>query len=111
MKYKNTCSRIRHRLILQQELKTPDSAGGFVRTWQDITDLWAEITPLNGKEKFFSERLQSALTHRVFIRYRSGITTENRLVFNGRALNIRSVMNIDEKNAVLELLVEEGADV
>lgn len=46
---KNTATLLRHRLTLQQEVKTADGAGGYVRTWQNIADLWAEIISVNLK--------------------------------------------------------------
>ena len=42
------------------------------------------------------------------MRYRSGVTPAMRLVFDERIFNIRTIHNIDEKNDMLELLVEEG---
>ena len=48
MAKKNTCSRLRHRLALQQEVVTGDDAGGFTRSWQELAQLWAEIQPITG---------------------------------------------------------------
>lgn len=109
-KFKNSCSRIRQRLTLQQEIRTGDSAGGYVRSWQNVADIWAEITPLTGKEKLFSERLQGSITHRILIRFRSDITTENRLFFENRVFNIRSVSNVKELGDTMEILAEEGVE-
>ena len=113
----NTVSRLRHRLMLQQEVQTPDGAGGYTRSWQDIAALWAEIIPLtgsgssacgSGKEAFFAGQIQSEISHRILLRYRSGITPAMRLVFESRAFNIRSVAETDEKRDTLQLLVQEG---
>ncbi len=110
---KNTTTRLRHRLTLQQEIQTADGAGGYTRTWQDIADLWAEINPANakslyGRERLYAGQLQSEISHKVTIRYRSGITTAMRLLFGNRAFNIRAISNIQESNETIELLVEEG---
>lgn len=110
---KNTTTRLRHRLTLQQEVKTIDGAGGYVRTWQNIADLWAEISSINGKsiygrEKLYAGQIQSEISHKITIRYRNGISTEMRLLFENRAFNIRAVLNIQENNDILELMVEEG---
>lgn len=110
---KNMATRLRHRLTLQQEIKTADGAGGYVRSWQNVADLWAEIDSANGKsyghEKLYAGQVQAEISHKVMIRYRSGISTAMRLLFGNRVFNIRSIRNVQENNDVLELLVEEGA--
>ncbi len=110
---RNTSTRLRHRLTLQQEVQTADGAGGYIRSWQNITDLWAEISQVSGRSIYGSEKLQygkiqSGITHKITIRYRSGISTAMRLLFENRAFNIRAVTNIRENDEILELLVEEG---
>lgn len=105
-------SRLRHRVTLQEETRTSDGQGGYVRSWSDLCGLWAEITPIYStdkqRESVVGEQLQDMVTHKITLRYRAGITARQRIVFNGRALYIRSVINRDEANIKLELLVEEG---
>lgn len=108
MKRKTTSSRLRHRLTLQEEVMTPDGAGGYARTWENVADIWSEIAPISGKERFFAGHIQAQCTHRITLRYRDDITAKHRLVFEERLFNIRSVMNRHEDNELLELLVEEG---
>jgi SPP1 family predicted phage head-tail adaptor len=103
-----TSSRLRHRLTLQAEVMTPDGAGGYVRTWNDVANIWAEIIPFSGRERFFSGKIQAETTHRILLRYRSDITAAHRLMFENRIFNIRAIMNAREQRDVLELLVEEG---
>ena len=110
---KNTSTTLRHRLTLQQEVKTPDGAGGYTRSWQNVADLWAEISPIStrviyGSEKLFAGQMQASLSHKVTIRYRSGLSTAMRLLFDNRAFNIRAISNASEGKDVIELLVEEG---
>lgn len=105
---KNTSSRLRQRLTLQRENKTPDGAGGYVRNWENAADLWAEIIPLRGKEEFFAARLQTKATHRILVRYRQGVEAGQRLVFDTRAFYIRHIADAGINSDVLELLTEEG---
>jgi SPP1 family predicted phage head-tail adaptor len=105
---RNTSSRLRQRLTLQQEVQTPDTAGGYTRGWQDVADLWAEIIPITGREKLFADQLQSQISHKIVLRYRAGVSAGQRLMFETRAFNIRYVFNIGEDNEMLELLAEEG---
>jgi SPP1 family predicted phage head-tail adaptor len=108
---KNTSSRLRQRLTLQQEAQAPDTAGGYTRSWQNVADLWAEITPVTGREKLFADQMQSQISHKIALRYRAGVSAGQRLVFETRAFNIRYVFNVGENNEMLELLAEEGVAI
>ncbi len=110
---KNITTVLRHRLTLQEEIRTMDGAGGYIGVWQDVADLWAEISPIStrviyGNEKLFAGQIQSSLSHKITIRYRSNISTAMRFIFQGRAFNIRSISSVHEKKDIIELLVEEG---
>lgn len=109
---RNTSSMLRHRLTLQKEVQAPDGAGGYVRSWQDVVDLWAEVIPLKGKEGgreiFLAARLQSTVTHRIIIRYRQGVNASQRLLFENRAFHIRHVSDTGSSSEMLELFAEEG---
>lgn len=115
---RNMCSRLRHRLILQQEVLTPDDGGGFSRSWEDVAQLWAEIQPIagggsrldvsSGREIVAGEQVVGILSHRIMLRWRSGVTSAMRLVFEGRVFNIRYVAVAHEDKEMLELLVQEG---
>jgi SPP1 family predicted phage head-tail adaptor len=113
----NTVSRLRHRLTLQQEVRTPDGAGGYTRSWEDVAELWGEIIPLtgsgssargSGKEIVFAGQIQAEISHRILLRYRSDITPAMRLLYENRLFNIRMVADPDEKRDTLQLLVQEG---
>jgi len=114
----NLSSRLRHRVTLQQEVQSADGAGGTNKTWADVVDLWAEITPLtgaqtaaskgSGKEVLFADQLQAEISHRIVVRYRDGVTTAMRLAYESRIFNIRFVANNNEFGQQLELLVQEG---
>ena len=115
---RNTCSRLRHLLTLQHEVQTSDSAGGYSKSWADVASLWAEIvvmggtssvlSKLSGKKYLFAGQIESEITHRILLRYRDGVTSAMRLVFENRVFNIRYVVDSDETRNTLELLVQEG---
>jgi SPP1 family predicted phage head-tail adaptor len=99
---------LRKRVTLQAETPSTDSAGGYALVWTDVMTVWAEIIPASGQKIFTDGHLEGHVTHRVTMRYQSGITTDMRLTCNGRVFNIRSVLNSGESNRWLELLVVEG---
>jgi len=105
---KNTASLLRHRLSLQQEVLNPDGAGGYTRTWQTIVDLWAEINPISGREKLFASQLQAEISHKITIRYRTGVNSSMRFLYENRIFNIRAILNPKENDEVLEIWADEG---
>lgn len=100
-------ARLRHRVTLQERSRTPDGQGGFTEAWADVADLWAEIKPQKSYERFQAMQTQSPTTHKITVRYRSGVTTRHRLLYRGRVFDIKGVVNPEEGNATLELTVLE----
>ncbi len=105
---KNTTSRLRHKLALQQEVRISDGVGGYAKSWHTLVEVWAEIKPLTGSEQLVAGQLQGASNYKIALRYRSDITAGMRFLFDGRVFNIRSVLNIDEKRDMLDVLAQEG---
>lgn len=105
---RNHASRLRHKLTLQIETRSADDVGGYIRSWSDVVELWAEINPVSGGEKLFGGQLQPEITHKILLRYRDDINSGMRLKFENRVFNIRYVINVAEKNEVLEILATEG---
>lgn len=101
----------RHRITLQQASREPDGMGGFMESWQDIATVWAEVQPLMGKAYMVAKQTQSALSHRVRIRYRDGVTPDMRVQFGTRHFIIDAVLCPDERKHELHLMcVERSTD-
>jgi SPP1 family predicted phage head-tail adaptor len=99
---------MKHRVTLQESTITGDSQGGFTESWADTIGLWAQITPLKGWELMRAQQLQTTITHKITIRYRTGITTAMRFLLDGtRILQIKQVIDVDEAHAYLEILCVE----
>lgn len=101
---------MRHRLILQRRVSAPDNGGGISPGWADIAELWAEVTPVSGREAIQAMRLASLASYRVRLRFRADISAADRLIFNQKILNIRSLTDADARGRWLECVCEEGAD-
>ncbi len=102
---------LRREVTLQSPVEITDGAGGFSVSWSDVATVWADVRPLSGSEQWMARKLQSAITHRVTLRYRAGVTARMRILYGTRVFNIRTVINIDEANEFLELLAEEGVGI
>jgi SPP1 family predicted phage head-tail adaptor len=53
-------------------------------------------------------QLQERVSHKITIRFRSGITAKMRIKFGTRMFNIRSVINIEERSRWIEIMADEG---
>jgi SPP1 family predicted phage head-tail adaptor len=86
---------LKHRVTIQQPVLTPDGAGGFAESWQNIPaapDVYAAITPVNSGEQLKFGQLEATATHRIIIRYRTDITPSMRLVdTDGTVYTLNSV--------------------
>lgn len=99
---------LRHSIEWQQEQTTPDGMGGQTRAWATVATVRAFIKPTTGNERWHAMRTEANVTHRIFMRYRSDLTPAMRIVYNGRAFQVKAVLNIEERNKWLEVHATEG---
>jgi SPP1 family predicted phage head-tail adaptor len=91
-----------------------DAAGGQTVSWEDIADLWCQITPGGGKELAAGGAVRAETTHSAKMRYHPQIIPKNRLIgvapptLVGRIFNITSVNNVEERNREMDLVLSEG---
>lgn len=100
--------KLRHTIAIERETRTPDGAGGSTLTWASVASPRAFIKPMSGGERLQAMRIEANVTHRIFIRYRSDILTSDRINFNGRLMQIRALINIEERNRWIEIYADEG---
>lgn len=103
---------LRHTVAVQQATETGDGMGGFSTSWANVTGMGAipaAIWPLKSAERLDSMKLEEQVTHKIRIRYRSGITAKMRIYWSDTAktFNIVSIINPDERNILLEMLATE----
>lgn len=71
--------RLRHRVTIQRRLESRDTYGGEAETWSDVATVWAEISPLIGREYIEARQETGELPVKIRMRYRSGIQADMRL--------------------------------
>ncbi len=103
--------KMRHRIEVYEPARTPDGSGGFTRSNAKFLECWAEVKPLNAKEKLKYMALQQETTHPVMIRYHELVTQGKFFKYDGRDFYINSVTRRGERNEFLELLAREGGPV
>ena len=100
---------LRHRLALQSatEADSGTGSGQLDKTWTTYATVWGSITPLSGRELTEQQQVISEVTHKARIRYRSGVTSEHRIVWDSRTFEIDNVLNWSERNIYLDLMIKE----
>jgi len=85
--------KLRHRVKLQAFTTTVDPDTGYRdKAWVDVAPLWAEVAPLSGREFIAAAATQSAVTARITIRHRAGVTNNHRIMHGGVIYNIEAVL-------------------
>lgn len=98
---------LRTPLILEAVSSIPDGAGGFVEDWQEIAALMGHVEPLRSSSRWSGEQRVESSTHRVTMRFRTGVEAEMRLRRNGRIFLIETVHDPDETARYLICLCRE----
>jgi len=95
------------RVTVQAVSRASDGQGGFTESWADEATIHAAIEPVKAWEKYQAMQTQTPVTHKVTVRYLAGLTTKKRLLYGTRVLDIKEVINVDERSAFMELKVIE----
>ena len=66
---------------------------------------------MSGREVLQEVRLESRVTHRIILRYRSDVTAGMRVVWGARVFSVQAVINLGERDRFTQLLAMEGGAV
>ncbi len=89
---------LRHRLAIQSKTNSVTAHGSFTENWSTDDTVYGAVLPLTGKEFFADDSVESNVSHRIVIRYYSGLTASQRFLWGSRAFNIVAVLNTEERN-------------
>ena len=98
--------RMRHRITFQRPTEEKDRLSGYKDDWFDVATVWAQVSPVSGRE-YLSQVRETMVSHKIYCRYRAGITPGMRIKFGDRIFRIISVLNWDERNEGLTIMCEE----
>ena len=100
--------KLRHQITIQQVSETQGADGSVIETWSICVTIQASIDPVSGLEYFVAHAIQADVTHRISLRYLSGITPKMRVNYSSRIFDIQSVINMGERNRELQLMCRES---
>lgn len=103
--------KMRHRITFQEFDGESDDYGDPLETddshWEPVATAWAAIDPISGREFYAAEQSQSEVTHKVRLRYRSGLTTAMRIYLGSRRFKIISIIDWEERHESLLIMCKE----
>ena len=99
--------RLRHRVSIQSTSESTDAFGALTDSWSTDATVWASIEPISGREAQIAKQTNPLVSHRVVMRYRSGVTPKNRILFGSSVYHITEVINPDQRNISLRLMCIE----
>lgn len=109
----------KQKVLVERQVLVADNYGGQTNTWTTVGTYYAWVRPLSTYESVINQQLRGSTTHKIIIRYVSGLanvktTSSYRLTLDSRVHNIVGIKNLDGtfKNygkAFQELLTNENA--
>jgi SPP1 family predicted phage head-tail adaptor len=99
--------RLRHKCLIEQSTETPNEFGEPITTWKAFASAWMSIEPIKGNEFFSALHVQSEIDSKIVLRWSCKIenmTDKFRIVFNGKIYDIKSVINVDERNKEIHVM-------
>jgi len=98
--------RLDRQIVLKSYAEVKDSFGGITESYSDVATVWAEVTPLRGNQFFAAQQVNSAITTKFRIRYRSDVDARWRIGFKGKEYDIVGVPSEIGRNEGLEIMAK-----
>lgn len=83
------------RITIEQATTTQNEVGESVLAWTTFATVWAAVDSLSARETERFAETVGFMTHRIKIRYLSGLTSAMRIVYRNRVLEIGQIMEQD----------------
>ena len=97
--------RLKHLITIQRETVTQDATGNVITAWADLAkDIRAYVEPQQGSEFFAGKERHADVTVKIVMRFLAGITTKDRIIFDGLTYDILSVLDRNGKGADLVIM-------
>lgn len=104
----------RHRVTIQQRSTAQDESGQQSGAWRTLmADLPAEIDTLSVREVVAAQANNIEATHRISVRWLRELDDPVavgalRVLFRGRVMDIKSAVNVDERDREIRMLASQG---
>lgn len=103
--------RLRERVTFERATSGDDGYGNVVTDWDAHLTVWADVRETLGKERVDAGRIEASNTATIRIRASNAsraLTEADRVLARGGVWNIRSIVEVGNNRAMLDLLCERG---
>lgn len=97
---------LRHQVALQAQTTTQTSSGAPQETWNTILTCFAGVESIHEREDFQTSQFVAQVTHRITVRWPGAsiaIGGPMQIMFGSRIFKVQTVVNVQERNRVLQL--------
>jgi SPP1 family predicted phage head-tail adaptor len=88
-----------------------DGHMGVDTVYHNTFSAWAKLSAVGDSIRVGSMQVDAAITHRVVIRYRSGVTTDNEVQIGDSVYRVKGFTNLNDAGRFLVISVEELGSV
>lgn len=94
-------------ITIQYDAGSTNTANELIPNWQTFIETRAAVIPLNGKQLMEAQKIESEITTRIIIRYRTGINQNMRVLHGSQKFEIMFIVNVNSENRELHLMCKE----
>jgi SPP1 family predicted phage head-tail adaptor len=102
-----TLGSLTDRVQLKRREMTGEADGGHVALFVPVTNLWARVRSLTGRQGTSADGRAVEISHAVVFRFRSDIKPGDRVVYRGRNLDVVSAADLNGRRAYLSCACSE----
>lgn len=100
---------LNQRIRIERRVKGGNSRGEVTYTWLPVVTVYAQASPLRGRDLFAAAQAHSEITTRFRIRYRTGVDETMRVIWKGSAYDIKSPpIEVADGREWIDLLCKAG---
>jgi SPP1 family predicted phage head-tail adaptor len=88
------------RILLEQNLPTPDSFGQPIDSWSEVGQVWARVDYMQGSEKNQANEEVAIQWIEFTIRYRKPLNARYRITYEGQVYDIEAVAEIGRRQGL-----------
>lgn len=97
--------RLDRRIRIERAVVDRDTHGGRTEVWEVLMEVYAQVTPLRGRDLVAAGQVMPGVETKFTIRWREGILNSDRIVYGGNVYNIQHIAEIG-RTVGLEILAK-----
>lgn len=102
--------RTNKRITFCRYVEKENELSQFEQVLTEVKTVWASVEPTRGREYQEAQRIRPELTYKITTRYHKEITPDMFIRWKNRYFSIISVINVRERNEMLEIICTEKQD-